>query len=88
MSRSHALLAIVAGPPPEVLAEIDEAWERAQDSPSAGLELHFESEPRLGCAWGALRRLDGELVERLPARVALALCCGEAALWPPGALAV
>jgi hypothetical protein len=47
MPRSHALLPIVLGPPPEVLEEIGEAWERAQEAAGDGLELHVESQPRL-----------------------------------------
>ena len=78
MSRSHALLAIAAGPPPEVLEEIGEAWERAQEAALDGLELDFESEPRLARAWGVLRHADGRVAERVPAGVALALCCGDA----------
>jgi hypothetical protein len=88
MPRSHALLPIVLGPPPEVLEEIGEAWERAQEAAVDGLELHFESEPRLARAWGALRRGDGAVIERVPAAVAVALCCGDADLLPPLALPV
>jgi hypothetical protein len=88
MPRSHALLAIAAGPPPEVLEEIGEAWERAQEAACDDLELHFESEPRLGRAWAALRRSDGVVIERLPAAVALAVCCGDADLWPVSAVPV
>ena len=43
-----------AGPPPEVLDEIDAAWERAQAPVDGVYELHFESHPgrapRLGRA--------------------------------------
>ena len=88
MPRSHALLPIVPGPPPEVLEEIGEAWERAQEAALYDLELHFESEPRLARAWGALRRGDGTVIERVPAAVAVALCCGDADLWPPHAVTV
>ena len=35
-------------PPPQVLAEVDAAWERAQDLFAGELELHFEL--RLGAA--------------------------------------
>jgi hypothetical protein len=88
MPRSHALLPTVPGPPPEVLEEIGEAWERAQEAALYDLELHFESEPRLARAWGALRRGDGTVIERVPAAVAVALCCGDADLWPSHALPV
>jgi hypothetical protein len=87
MPRSHALLPIPLGPPPEVLEEIGEAWERAQDADPM-LLLDFESEPRLARAWGVLRRGDGTVIERVPAAVAVALACGDADLWPPTALPV
>jgi hypothetical protein len=87
MSRSHALLAIPSGPPPEVLLEVGEAWERAQEADTVGLELHFESEPPLGRAWGALR-LDGRVIERVPAATAVAIACGDANVWPPCAVIV
>ena len=88
MPRSHAKLAIPAGPPPEVIAEIDEAWERAQVAVAGDLELHFESEPRLGRAWGCLRTPQGRIVERIPAATAVAIACGDADLWPPHAVTV
>jgi hypothetical protein len=88
MSRFHARLAIPAGPPPEVLAEIDDAWERAQAAVPGDLELHFESEPRLGRAWGALLTADGDVIERIPAATAVAIACGDADPWPPRTLAV
>jgi hypothetical protein len=88
MPRSHALLPTLPGPPPEVLQEIGEAWERAQEAALDGLELHFESESSLGRAWGALRRRDGQVVEHLPAASAVALCCGDSDRWPPSALLV
>ena len=39
MTRSHML---PPGPPPEVLDEIDAAWERAQAVVEGAYELHFE----------------------------------------------
>jgi hypothetical protein len=79
MPRSHAPLAIASGPPPEVLLEIGEAWERAQAADD--LELHFESEPALGRAWGALCA-DGRVIERISAAHTVAIACGDADLWP------
>ena len=87
MPRSHAPLPIHHGPPPEVLEEIGEAWERAQDA-DPDLQLDFESEPRLARAWGVLRRGDGTVIERVPAAVAVALACGDVELWPPDPLPV
>jgi hypothetical protein len=66
------------GPPQHVLAEVDAAWERAQDLFADELELHFSLEP-------STRRVRGELLvpgggrwERLSATEALALACGDA----------
>jgi hypothetical protein len=85
MSRSRSTLAMPSGPPPEVLREIGEAWERAQEPLPAGLELDFASEPRLGRAWGVLRLADGTAVEHIGAATALAIACGDL---PEPALAV
>jgi hypothetical protein len=87
-SRSHHHLDLPSGPPPEVCAEIDEAWERAQRPIADSLTLDFESEPALGRAWGVLRRADGPVVERISATQALAIACGDAAVEPGLLLAV
>jgi len=64
------------GPPPEVLEEIDAAWERAQAL--VGFELHFEIDPEWPHkAFGELRRSDGTLECRLTASQALAIACGD-----------
>jgi len=68
------------GPPSHVLAEVDAAWERAQDLIAGELELHFER--FLGGVLAELRVPGGETVERLTASEALALACGDAALVP------
>jgi hypothetical protein len=65
-----------AGPPPEVLQQIDVAWERARELFDSELELHFEVDVELGRVWAELRASDGSLVERLSASEALALACG------------
>jgi hypothetical protein len=67
-----------AGPPPEVLLEIDVAWERARELFESDLELHFEVDAPRGRVWAELRRSDGSVVERLSATEALALACGDA----------
>jgi hypothetical protein len=64
-------------PPPEVLAQVDAAWERAQQMQRAGIELslsvgRFGRRPRAGL------RVDGILVAELGVREWLALACGEA----------
>ncbi len=74
MTRSHQLS---SGPPPEVLAEIGLAWERAQAPLEGAYELHFEHDPALRRAWGELRRPDDIPVRRLTAAEALALACGD-----------
>jgi hypothetical protein len=65
-------------PPAHVLAEVDAAWERAQDLFAGELELHFELGRRVT---GELRQPGGETVESLSATEALALACGDVALF-------
>ena len=67
-----------AGPPPEVLQQIDVAWERARELFESDLELHFEVDALLREVWAELRCADGTLAERLSASEALALACGDA----------
>ena len=79
MSRFRTTtLDLPAGPPPEVLQQIDVAWERARELFESDLELHFEVDAALGRCWAELRCSDGSLVERLSASEALALACGDA----------
>ena len=68
------------GPPAHVLAEVDAAWERAQELVAGELELHFTRALLGGRVTGELRLPGGELVERISATEALALACGDAAL--------
>ena len=64
--------------PEEVLAEVDDAWERAHELVADELELHFEVSVS-GRVRGELRAAHGgELVSRLSATEALALACGDA----------
>ena len=88
MPRSHSILDASPGLPPEVLAEIDEAWGRAQRPLPEGLVLDFESEPLLGRAWGVLRLDDGFVIDRIGAAEALAIACGDAAVLATPAFAV
>jgi hypothetical protein len=66
------------GPPAHVLAEVDAAWERAQDLIAGELELHFATSRVGSRVSGELRVPGGETVQRLSASEALALACGDA----------
>jgi hypothetical protein len=66
-----------AGPPPEVLDQIDVAWERSCELFDSDLELHFEIDARFGEVWAELRSADGALAERLTASEALDIACGD-----------
>ena len=77
MLRFHTDTDSPAGPPPEVLAEIDAAWERAQELfNDEALELHFEVDRRFGRAWAELRTADGTIAETLSASEAVDIACG------------
>ena len=78
MPRFHAHTDVSAGPPPEVLAQIDAAWERAQELFTTDLELHFEVDRSWGQGWAELRNPDGSVAETLSASEAVALACGDA----------
>jgi hypothetical protein len=68
------------GPPPEGLAEIDVARERAQELFHDGeLEPHFEIDRRFGRARAELRYADGEVAATLPASEAVVIACGTPA---------
>ena len=69
---------VAAGPPPEVLLEIDVAWERSREMFASDLEIHFEVDALHSNVWAELRLADGSVVERLSATEALALACGDA----------
>ena len=67
-------------PPAHVLAEVDAAWERAQDLFAGELELHFDVDAFTRRVSGSLCAPGGETCERLSATEALLLACGDAAL--------
>jgi len=79
MPRFHAPTDAPAGPPPEVLAQIDAAWERAQELFTTDLELHFEVDRSWGRVWAELRNPDGSVAETLSASEAVAMACGDEA---------
>jgi hypothetical protein len=66
-----------ASPPPEVLAEVDAAWERARELFESGFDLHFVVD---GGVRAELRTAGGEVAERYSAREALAFACGDPVL--------
>ncbi len=68
------------GPPPEVLAQIDVAWERARELFASDQELHFEVDDLLGRVWAELRDADGTVYERFTATQALDFACGDGVL--------
>jgi hypothetical protein len=71
---------LAAGPPPEVLAQIDVAWERAQELFASDQELHFEIDEAIGRVWAELRDADGVVQERFTASQALDFACGDTVL--------
>jgi hypothetical protein len=89
MPRSHDIIDDLSfGPPAEVLDEVFDAWERAQEPLGGILQLGFASEPALGRAWGELRSADGTFLTSISASEAIAIACGNAAVVPAPALAV
>ena len=86
MPRSPLVHDLLTGPPPEVLAEVDAAWERAQDLFADELELSFDLDSLTRRVTGSLRiPAGGPVWESLTATEALALACGDADILPAGA---
>ena len=76
MARFRSSHDIPAGPPPEVLAEIDAAWERATGLTADGFDVQFLADPDTGRLCAELR-IESVLLERLSAHEALAFACGD-----------
>jgi hypothetical protein len=57
---------IPASPPPEVLAEVDAAWERGGQLAAANRELHFRRDEGSGRTIIEVRTLDGEVLRTIP----------------------
>jgi FlaG protein len=69
---------IPASPPPEVLAEVDAAWERTAELAAANRELHFRRDERTGRTIIEVRTLDGEVLRTIPpSRVLDVMAGGE-----------
>jgi hypothetical protein len=84
MPRSPLVHDLLDGPPPEVLAEVDAAWERAQDLFAGELELCFDTDSPSRRVTGSLCIPGGDVWERLSAGEALAIACGDVAIAAAG----
>jgi flagellar protein FlaG len=61
---------IPASPPPEVLAVVDAAWDRAAELAAANRELHFSRDNLTGRTIIEVRTLDGEVLRTIsPSRL-------------------
>lgn len=77
MPRFHSPHDQFAGPPPEVMDEVDAAWERAQELIDDTYELQFEVDSILGRVRGRLRPPGGAPALHVSASTALGIACGE-----------
>ena len=82
MTRSYDIDDLAFGPPADVLDQVFDAWERAQEPLGGILHLGFTSEPALGRAWGELNLADGTFLTSISASEAIAIACGDAAVVP------
>jgi hypothetical protein len=87
MPCSHHSPELDAGPPPEVLLEIEAAWERAQALFEGGLEIHFEADHARRRAFASVAAPDGARRE-ISVRQAILAACGDAILHPQVLVAV
>jgi hypothetical protein len=65
-ARVDAVDVIPASPPPDVLAEVDAAWERSGELAAANRELHFRRDEQSGRTIIEVRTLDGEVLRTIP----------------------
>jgi hypothetical protein len=70
--------ALPASPPPEVLAEVDAAWQRAAELAERNRELHFSLDGQTGRVAIEVRTLAGEVLETITPSRSLEIMCGEA----------
>ena len=66
---------IPASPPPEVLAEVDVAWENAKSLSEQNRELHFARDEASGRMIIEVRTLNGEILKTIPPSKALEVLC-------------
>ena len=67
---------IPASPPPEVLAEVDAAWERTGELAAQNRELHFARDEVSGRLVIQVRTLDGEVLRTIPPSEAIKVMGG------------
>jgi FlaG protein len=65
-ARVDSVDVIAASPPPEVLDEVEAAWERAAELAAADRELHFRRDEQTGRTIIEVRTLDGEVLRTIP----------------------
>jgi hypothetical protein len=66
VARAVDVDVIPASPPPEVLAEVDAAWERSAQLVASNRELHFRRDEQSGRTIIEVRTLDGEVLRTIP----------------------
>jgi hypothetical protein len=66
VARAVDVDVIPASPPPEVLAEVDAAWERSAELAANNRELHFRRDEQSGRTIIEVRTLDGEVLRTIP----------------------
>jgi FlaG protein len=76
-ARADAVDVIPASPPPEVLAEVDAAWQRGAELAAANRELHFSRDEHSGRIVIEVRTLDGEVLRTIPPARLFAVIDGE-----------
>ena len=76
MTHSPSSPPIPDAPPPEVLAEVDAAWERSADLLDEDVDLRIRVGTISGRVSGELRCDDAVLLRLAPSQI-LALACGD-----------
>jgi len=68
---------IPATPPPEVMFEVDAAWERSAELAGQDRDLHFGTDEASGRVIIEVRSRDGEVLRTIPPSRALDVIGGE-----------